>query len=345
MEKIKNIIENIKNENYLIDEIVYLLETSNQAEINYLYNEANKQCLEVYGENVFIRSILELSNNCSKNCNYCGIRKGNSNIERYRIEPDDAIKLAKEAYEVGYKTLVIQSGEDAYYDNKLEYILKEIKKAADIAITLSVGEKDFELYEKWKQAGADRFLLRIETTNEHLFNQIHPDDNLEYRKKCLYNLKKLDYEVGTGIMIGLPGQTYEMIAKDILFFKELDADMIGVGPFIPHKDTPLKNVEPKDFEITLKVVAITRLVTKNANIPATTAMGTIDKEGRQKALKVGANVIMPNFTPQSYRPFYKLYDNKICINEGSNECRACIDGIAGAAGKKIIIDKGFRNKI
>lgn len=343
--KAHKIIQNIQNEKYIIDEITYLLATKNQSEADLLYTAAHQQCLNVYGENVFIRGIIELSNNCSKNCNYCGIRRGNSKVERYRISPQDAVELAVSAEKVGYKTMVIQSGEDAYYDDKLVDIIREIKKNTDIAITLSVGEKPYDLYKEWKKAGADRFLLRIETTNQELFKTLHPDDDLDHRTECLYNLKKLDYEVGTGIMIGLPGQTLEMIAKDIIFFKELNADMIGVGPFIPHEDTPFKDHKSSDFELTLRVVALTRLVTKSANIPATTAMGTLDKTGRQKALKVGANVIMPNFTPQSYRKNYQLYDNKICINEGADQCRGCIESMAVDAGKKIVIDKGFRKKI
>jgi biotin synthase len=341
---ITRILENIQQGYINKNELVYLLSLEEEAEKKILFSKAEDVCNTIYGKKVYIRGIIELSNYCKKNCNYCGIRRDNSAQIRYRIEPDEALHLAVDAYKAGYRTVVIQSGEDRCSAEKLTKLIAAIKKKVDIVITLSVGEYPESVYQQWKHAGADRYLLRIETTDPELFSSLHPDDDLTSRTQCLFALKRLGYEVGTGIMIGLPGQTLNSIAADIIFFRELDADMIGVGPFIPHEDTPLALCTSQEFDLTLKVVAITRLLNPDANIPETSAMVTLDPEGREKALQVGANVIMPNFTPQDYRSYYKLYNNKICINEGSNKCRHCVDSIAHKAGKQIIIDKGFRKK-
>ena len=300
-------------------------------------------CEKTYKKNVFVRGIIEFSNYCKKNCLYCGIRRDNFKTKRYRMSEKDILLSIKSMYEKGFHTVVLQSGEDSFYtDEKLISLLKKIKSKFDIVITLSIGERSYESYEKLKDAGADRFLLRIETTDEKLFKKLHPDDNLEYRKQCLFNLKKLGYEVGTGIMVGLPNQSLESIVKDIFFFKELDADMIGIGPFLPHQDTPLAKEEVQDFSLTLKVLSLIRILLPTTNLPATTAMGTIDPQGREKALEVGANVIMPNATPQKYRPHYTLYDNKICIFENSDNCAQCTELIVQRSGKKVVWSKGFR---
>ena len=214
-----------------------------------------------------------------------------------------------------------------------------------MAITLSLGERDSKIYKEFLNAGADRYLLRIETTDPDLFKRLHPDDNLEYRTQCLYNLKKLGYEVGTGIMVGLPGQSFASLAADLLFFMKLNPAMVGIGPFLPHQDTPLRGHKNTDIFLTLKTLALIRLVLPMSNLPATTAMGTLDPTGRQQALRIGANVIMPNFTPSKYRKNYKLYDNKICVSEEYGKCAACTAGIAMAAGKRIVKSKGYsKNK-
>ncbi len=340
-----NIINALLKNKYTTDDIIYLLSLKDENKLETLFQKSNKICEENFGKNVYLRGIIEFSNYCRKNCSYCGIRAENKKLLRYRIDEQNIIKLGINAYKDGFHTIVLQAGEDIYYDNKLLHIIKEIKKNVDIAVTISIGERDFEFYKKMKNAGADRFLLRIETTDKKLFKALHPDDNLNYRKKCLYNLKKLGYEVGTGIMVGLPGQTIKSIAEDIIFFKKFDADMVGVGPFIPHPDTPLFNTNQGSFKLTLKVIAITRLLLKNTNIPATTAMGTIHPKGREMALKAGANVIMPNYTPAKFRPLYKLYDNKICIFENAENCKICTNQIAERAGKKIVIRKGSRKAV
>jgi biotin synthase len=210
-----------------------------------------------------------------------------------------------------------------------------------MAITISVGERDTSVYRKFIKAGADRYLMRIETTDPELFKKLHPDDDLQYRKKCLYTLKKLGFEVGTGIMVGLPGQSPESIAEDLLFFKKLNPAMVGIGPFLAHDDTVLREFKNTDIFPTLKVLALIRLILPKSNLPATTAMGTITLDSRQQALKIGANVIMPNFTPSKYRESYKLYDNKICISEEYGKCAACTVGITMAAGKKMVRSKGY----
>lgn len=336
MTKIEEISKKILSQNYDKDDLTYLLSLKDEKEKSELFAIADKVCKFVYSDSVFVRGIIEFSNYCIKNCNYCGIRRENKKSERYRMEPETIIKLALEAEKYGYATIVLQSGEEKYYDDSFELIIKEIKKNSNIAITLSVGEKSEELLKKWYDAGANRFLLRIETTDKRLFEKLHPDSNFEDRKNVLFKIKEIGYETGTGIMVGLPEQTIESIANDILFFKQLEANMIGIGPFLPHSSTPMGNCLPEDFDLVLKTLSVIRLVLPCSNIPATTAMGTINPLGRQKALKSGANVLMPNFTPQKYRPNYTLYDNKICIYEGSDDCRSCVDGIAAFAGKKIV---------
>ncbi len=337
-------IDAVYNGNETAQIITDILKDNSKEATDYLYKKSDEVCKKSYGNSVFIRGIIEMSNICARNCNYCGIRAKNSEPQRYRLSADEIIELAEGAYNMGYRTLVLQCGEEPYYDDKLAEIITQIKSKFDMAITLSVGEKSKELYKEWKIAGADRFLLRIETTDKDLYNSLHPDGSFENRIECLYNLKELGYEVGTGIMIGLPNQTIESIAKDIMFFKDIDADMIGMGPFIAHHQTPLKDCKPTNFNFVLKVLAVTRLVNKTANIPATTSMGTLKKGGREEALLVGANVIMPNYTPQSYRKFYQLYDNKICINEDANESMKNIKIQLKKIGKDLIITKGFRVK-
>ncbi len=342
--RVKDYIDKLLNNTYDINDIIYLLSITDEKEKEYLFNASEEICENYFGKKVYVRGIIEFSNYCRKNCKYCGIRRDNNKLSRYRISPEDIINLAINGYYDGFHTIVLQSGEDIYYDDKMEYIIRKIKNKVDIAITLSIGERDFEYYKKLREAGADRFLLRIETTDESLFKKLHPDDNFSFRLRCLKKLKEYGYEVGTGVMIGLPGQSIESLAKDIIFFKNFDADMVGVGPFIPHPDTPLADEKAGTLDMTLKVIAISRILLKDTNVPATTAMGTIDKIGREKALKAGANVIMPNYTPAKYRPLYKLYDNKICIFESAENCMECVKYIAKRAGKYIVREKGSRLK-
>jgi len=323
-------------------EIAFLLQDNSCNEA--LFNAADRVRIKYVGDEVHLRGLIEFSNTCKQNCHYCGLRRDNKNVTRYRLEPETIIDFAEKAASYGYKTVVLQSGEDPYYTSDIMCsLIKEIKKL-DLAITLSIGEKTREEYAAYRQAGADRFLLRIETTNKELYEKYNPGMSFENRLSCLYTIKELGYETGTGCLIGIPGQTEEDLAGDIMFFRELGADMIGVGPFIPNHNTPLGNENNGEFELALKVMSITRLLLPDINIPATTAMETLNPNGRILALKSGANVVMPNVTEGEYRKFYELYPGKICVNDTPAHCRQCISGKIGAIGRKVSTGHGFREK-
>jgi biotin synthase len=334
-------LEQIKAGKFTVENLTRLLSVPTREEFKPVFDESARLCKLYFGNRVYMRGIIEFSNYCRKGCFYCGINKANKKVGRYRLSLEEILEAAVFMKKNRALTVVLQSGEDNGYDKTVLEAVKRIKKDLNMAITLSVGEREPKVYKEFLKAGADRYLLRIETTDPVLFRKLHPDDNLEYRKKCLYSLKKLGFEVGTGIMVGLPGQSLESIAKDLLFFKKLDPAMIGIGPFLAHQDTPLRGHKNTDIFPTLKVLALIRLILPKSNLPATTAMGTITPTGRQEALKIGANVIMPNFTPSKYRENYKLYDNKICISEEYGKCAACTAGIAMAAGKRIVKSKGY----
>ena len=321
-------------------EIIDILSDDSRNE--WLFKVADEVRRKNVGNDVHLRGLIEFSNVCKCNCKYCGLRCENKNIERYRILKDEILIYVQNAINLGYRTIVLQSGEDNYYDvEKMCEIIYAIKKY-DVALTLSIGEKTFEEYEAYKKAGADRYLIRIETTNEKLYHSLHPNMNFKNRLRCLEDLKTLGYEVGTGCLVGLPNQTIEDLASDILFFKEINADMVGIGPFIPHPDTPLKNEEQGSFELALKVMALTRILLPDINIPATTAMETLNPNGRIIALQSGANVVMPNVTTKEYRKKYEIYPNKICINENPNQCRGCIEDKIKSIKRNIARDYGFR---
>jgi biotin synthase len=324
------------------EELVLLLKDSSIDEE--LFSAADRVRRKYMGDSVFLRGIIEFSNICKQDCLYCGLRASNKNITRYRLSPDEVIELAKKAVGYGYKTLVLQSGEDAFYTvDKMQYMIRRIKEL-DAAVTLSIGEKSFEEYKAYREAGADRYLLRIETTDKALYEALDPGMLHEERKRCLKDLKTLGYEVGTGTLVGLPGQTIDSLAEDILFFKEIDADMIGLGPFIPNEDTPLKDAKGGEFTMSRKVMSLIRLLIPDANIPATTAMETLDKNGRILALQSGANVVMPNTTEGEYRKLYALYPGKICVGDTPAHCVNCITGKITSIGRTVSKSKGFRVK-
>ena len=322
-------------------EIINYLSTDDKE----LFTKADAVRKQYVGDEVHLRGLIEFSNICKRTCFYCGLRNENHNLTRYRLSEDEIIEFAKHGAELGLKTVVLQSGEDSYFSiDKLCKIVKAIKKF-DVAITLSVGEKTYKEYKALKDAGADRYLLRIETTDENLYKKLHPNMSFKNRIECLYNIKELGYETGTGCLVGLPNQTIESLANDILFFKELDADMVGIGPFIPHPDTPLGECNldlNKNFDLSLKVMALTRILLKDINIPATTAMETINPNGRIIALKSGANVVMPNITQGEYRKQYIIYPNKICTDESPDKCSVCIRSKIASIGRSISTGKGFR---
>lgn len=301
-----------------------------------LFNVADRTRKAYVGDEVHLRALIEFSNYCRCNCLYCGIRAENNLVERYRLNKKQILQLAQHASVFGYKTVVLQSGEDLTFNaGYLAEIIAEIKKL-DVAVTLSIGERSYEEYKLLKDSGADRFLLRIETTDKVLYKKMHPKADFENRKRCLHDLKKLGFETGTGCLVGFPGQTIESLADDILFFKELDADMIGIGPLIPHPHTPLKDCECGNLMLALKVMALTRLLLPDINIPATTAMETLNPHGRIMALQAGANVVMPNVTAEDVRGKYEIYPNKVGVNY--TELSEKLNQI----GRTISHKKGFR---
>lgn len=324
------------------EEIIQLLRLE---EATPLFQAADRVRSRYVGDEVHLRGLIEFSNICKQNCLYCGLRRDNHKLERYRLEPETIVDFAAKAKSYGYRTVVLQSGEDPYYTVEvLRDIIRQIK-ALDMAITLSIGEKSLEEYKAYREAGADRYLLRIETTDVRLYEKMDPGMNYDNRVQCLKALKELGFELGSGCLVGLPGQTLESLAEDILFFKAMEADMIGIGPFIPNPDTPLAEVPAGSFELSQKVMAITRLVLPDINIPATTAMETLHPQGRILALQRGANVVMPNITEGDYRRMYALYPGKICINDTPAHCRSCITGKIQGIGRKVSTDYGFRRKI
>ena len=337
----KNIIEKAKSTHNLTEnEILQLLKDNSINEI--LFKAADDVREKYLGNSVHLRGLIEFTNICKRNCMYCGLRRDNNNLERYRLSEDEIFDFAKKAVSYGYKTIVIQGGEDEYYTkDRMVNIIRKIK-SLNVALTLSLGEKTYDEYKAFKEAGADRYLIRIETTDKKLYEDMDPGMSFENRLDCLKNLGELGYEVGSGILVGLPGQALESMAKDILFFKKINADMIGIGPFIPNQDTPLKDADGENFILSLKVMAITRLLLPDINIPATTAMESLAPNGRIMALQSGANVVMPNVTEGEYRKLYALYPGKICTSDTPSHCRECITGKIKNIGREISDSYGFR---
>ncbi len=340
------ILSILEKENFSKEDIIYLL-SCNAIERKELFRKALAIKKEYVGNKVYFRGLIEYSNKCGKNCYYCGIRASNSEVSRYTLAKQEVLDAAMFAYKSNYGSLVIQSGEKAneQFINEIEELIIEIKKLSNnnLGITISLGEQTQETYQRWFNAGAHRYLLRIEASNQNLYKQLHPNDenhSFDKRLECLKTLKSIGYQVGTGVMIGLPFQTISDLADDLIFLKEFDIDMCGMGPYIEHEKTPLYKYkdslpEKEDrFVLSLKMVAILRIMMKNINIAATTAMQTLDPSGREKAIMAGANIIMPNLTPVKYRENYLLYEDKPCIDEEAEECKNCLEArikIAGAS--------------
>jgi len=297
------------------DEIVYLLKLTNEKEISILYRIADRMRREIVGDVVDIRGAIEFSNICEKDCTYCGIRKNLPGLRRYRMRSDEIMEIVAQLHESGFETVILQSGEDQWWTaEKINELIKRIKRETRMKITLSVGERTYEEYASFKEAGANNYLLKVETTNPRIFKAVHPDGDLERRIECSKWLRELGYLNGSGMIIGLPEQTAEDIAKDILYFKEMGINMIGIGPFVPAKGSPLQDLPPGDIEMTLKAVAITRIVCKRVFLPATTALATLDPEGQEKALTAGANTLMLVNTPRKYRENYQIYSSKMAVD-------------------------------
>lgn len=326
-------------------EIIDLLQERDAKVIEALCSEADRVRREQVGDGIHLRGLIEFSNYCGRNCLYCGLRKGNMNVIRYRMAIGEIFDQAVQAKALDFKTVVLQSGEDRKYTIKeLGALVEKIKTELGLAVTLCVGERTYDDYRRLKEAGADRYLLRFETSSAGLFERLKPDSDYRKRFRCLEWLRELGYQVGSGNMVGLPGQSTADLADDILKFREMDLDMVGLGPYISHPDTPLRGQPNGTIGMVLRVTALTRIITRNAHMPATTATGTIDPEGREKALQCGANVLMPNMTPRKYREHYLIYPDKICISEEPRKCRACVEGMAGLLGRTVAVDVGHSLK-
>ncbi len=297
----------------------------------------------VYGNRVFTRGLIEISSYCKNDCLYCGIRRSNANAERYRLTPEEIAECADNGYELGFRTFVMQGGEDAYFtDGRLVPLIAEIKRRhPDCAVTLSLGERSFESYKALREAGADRYLLRHETADEEHYKKLHPGEmSFQNRMRCLKNLKALGYQVGCGFMVGSPFQTPETLARDLKFVEEFKPEMCGIGPFVPHHETPFAKHTAGTLELTCFLLSVIRLIHPPVLLPATTALGTIDPIGRERGILCGANVVMPNLSPVSVRKKYELYDNKICTGEEAAECRGCLERRMAHIGYEIVSDRG-----
>lgn len=341
---------NKENNKEILQEIIKGYIPTVEELTNILRDEAITECLlntadsirkEYAGDEIYLRAIIEFSNHCKCKCLYCGLNYKNHNIKRYRMPVEEIIEVAKESIDAGYGSIVFQSGEDPWYTvEKLCTIAKEVKKYKDVGVTMSVGERTYEEYDKLKAAGCDRFLLKHETADEKIYNYLHPHSNFQERIRYLKALKSSGYQVGSGFMIGLPNQTYETIAKDILLLKELDVSMAGIGPFIAHKDTELKDILNGSPELTLKAVALARILVKNINLPATTSLETIDKDKRNRIFNCGANVIMKKVEPYKYRRLYEIYPKELGEEKSIKEERLQLEEFIKSLGRTVSSNKG-----
>ena len=340
----KKLIDKLELEHKLDkDEWISLLDSCSDEVREYAAEKARTVAQSVYGNDVFIRGIVEFSNVCKNDCYYCGIRAGNCNLERYKLTEEDILQCCKAGYRYGFRTFVLQSGEDLSYTTEdICRIVSRIKSEfPDCAVTLSIGEKSREDYTAYKEAGADRYLLRHETANKAHYEKLHPDEmSWDNRMRCLRDLKELGFQTGCGIMVGSPYQTTECIADDMIFMSEFKPEMIGIGPFLPHKDTPFKDEPKGSYEMTLFLLSLCRLMLPHVLLPATTALGTIRPDGREQGVLSGANVIMPNLSPTEVRDKYMLYDNKICTGDASDKCHDCVEARMKLIGYRVVVDRG-----
>lgn len=347
--KVYELIERLEEKHSLeTSEYQYLIDHRDEEAAMLLAKKAVKARKEIYGNKVFTRGLIEISNICKNDCYYCGIRKSNSCVDRYRLSEEQILMCAEEGYDLGFRTFVLQGGEDGYFtDEVMCRIISSLKgRYPDCAVTLSIGERSEESYRKMFEAGADRYLLRHETADESHYKSLHPG-NMDYsnRMKCLKLLKEIGYQVGCGFMVGSPGQTAYHLAEDLKFIEKFSPDMCGIGPFIPHKDTMYKDEEAGSAELTCYLLSIIRLIKPEILLPATTALGTVDQTGREKGILAGANVVMPNLSPVGVRKKYELYDNKICTGEESAQCRGCLEGRMNIIGYELSVDKGDIKKV
>lgn len=345
MEKFKTLAEKLKN-NSILEENEYeeIIEASSDERVRALFAGLAVEVREAhYGRDVYTRGLIEFTNICKNNCLYCGIRAGNNTVERYRLTEEEILSCAAEGYELGFRTFVLQGGEDDFFTPEaIGSLITKIKKMhPDCAVTLSVGEHEKEIYKYWYDCGADRYLLRHETATREHYEALHPKTlSFEHRIQCLYDLKDIGYQVGAGFMVGSPGQTVKHLAHELIFLKKFDPQMVGIGPFIPAEHTPFENEKQGTLEQTLLMLSLIRLTLPRVLLPATTALGTIHPRGRELGIQAGANVVMPNLSPVAVRKKYQLYDNKICTGEESAQCRGCLENRMESVGYKIVTARG-----
>lgn len=320
-----------------------LLSGTSAEDKELLRQEAVRLREKYYGRDVYIRGLIEFTNYCKNNCYYCGIRRDNRSLARYRLTKEEILSCCESGYSLGYRTFVLQGGEDPWFsDDRMTDIVSSIRSLyPDCAITLSLGERSRESYRLLKEAGADRYLLRHETADEVHYRKLHPAEmSLKNRKECLYELKALGYQVGAGFMVGAPGQTFKCLAEDLIFLHELQPEMIGIGPFLPHHETPFANEEKGNYELTLFLLSVIRVMFPKVLLPATTALGTIRTSGREQGMLAGCNVVMPNLSPTAHRKQYELYDHKICTGDEAAECRGCLEKRMASVGYHLVVDRG-----
>jgi len=340
MHWVQQIEKNSNANDHILEE---LIACKDQEVALYLYNIAAEARKKYYGRDVYVRGLIEISNYCKNDCYYCGIRRSNKQLKRYRLTLEEILKCCKDGYTLGFRTFVLQGGEDTFYsDEILCGLISSIKTAySDCAVTLSLGEKSFDSYQAYFRAGADRYLLRHETANEEHYKKLHPDSmSFKKRKQCLWDLKKIGYQVGAGCMIGSPGQNTKNLVEDIRFLQKLKPSMIGVGPFLPHEDTPFHIYPKGDLTECLNMIALLRLLFPYVLLPSTTALGTLHPQGRELGIQAGANVVMPNLSPTSVRKLYALYDDKICTGEEAAECKDSLEKRIESVGYRVVTSRG-----
>lgn len=344
MQRNYEIIDRIEQTGNIDRETLELLLTTEDGALKeYLAAKARETAQRIYGNQVYIRGLIEFTNYCRNDCYYCGIRRSNGCAERYRLSKEEILSCCKNGYELGFRTFVLQGGEDGFYtDGRICEIVSEIKnRYPDCAVTLSIGERERESYEAFFKAGADRYLLRHETADEAHYKELHPEEmSFQHRMRCIRELKEIGYQTGCGFMVGSPYQTFDTLYEDLQFIRELQPEMVGIGPFIPQKDTPFGKMQAGTIEWTLRLLSIIRLLHPSVLLPATTALGTIHPKGRELGILAGANVVMPNLSPVAVREKYKLYDNKICTGDEAAECRYCMERRMESIGYQVAVDRG-----
>ncbi len=340
----KNLMDRLEQEQILAaDEFAALIRSNDEELRRYAGGKARAITDRQYGRNIYIRGLIEFTNYCKNDCYYCGIRRSNTHAERYRLSEEEIMACCREGEKLGFRTFVLQGGEDPYYtDDRIADLVRRIRDAhPDCAITLSIGERDKASYERFFEAGADRYLLRHETATDTHYRQLHPHSlSLKHRKQCLRTLKEIGYQTGCGFMVGSPYQTAEHLAEDFRFVKELQPEMVGIGPFIPHQDTPFAGEAQGSLELTLYLLSLLRIMQPDLLLPATTALATIHPRGRELGIEAGANVVMPNLSPVGVRDKYSLYDGKVCTGDEAAECRYCLERRVESVGCHIVVDRG-----